>query len=90
MTITTITTITITITITGAGLRGAVREIFAPHSHDHADSVDDALASSAQGIRAVKISLLALGVTATSSSSSSCCPTRWRWPPTPFTTSPTR
>ena len=48
----------------GSGLRGAVREIFAPHSHDHADSVDDALASSAQGIRAVKISLLALGVTA--------------------------
>ena len=48
----------------GGGLLGAVREIFAPHSHDHADSVDDALESSAQGIRAVKISLLALGVTA--------------------------
>ena len=46
------------------GLVGAVREVFAPHSHDHADSVDDALASSAQGIRAVKVSLLALGVTA--------------------------
>ncbi|MGV1005859.1 MAG: cation diffusion facilitator family transporter [Candidatus Nanopelagicales bacterium] len=46
------------------GLLGAVREIFAPHSHDHADSVDDALESSVQGIRAVKISLLALGVTA--------------------------
>ncbi|MGV1005900.1 MAG: cation diffusion facilitator family transporter [Candidatus Nanopelagicales bacterium] len=46
------------------GLLDAVREIFAPHSHDHADSVDDALESSAQGIRAVKISLLALGVTA--------------------------
>lgn len=46
------------------GLWGAVREVFAPHSHDHADSVDDALESSAQGIRAVKISLLALGVTA--------------------------
>ena len=48
----------------GGGLLGAVREIFAPHTHDHADSVDDALESSAQGIRAVKISLLALGVTA--------------------------
>ena len=48
----------------GGGLLGAAREIFAPHSHDHADSVDDALESSAQGIRAVKISLLALGVTA--------------------------
>lgn len=48
----------------GGGLIGAAREIFAPHSHDHADSVDDALESSTQGIRAVKISLLALGVTA--------------------------
>lgn len=46
------------------GLLGAVREIFAPHSHDAADSVDDALESSAQGIRAVKISLLVLGATA--------------------------
>jgi cation diffusion facilitator family transporter len=46
------------------GLRGAVREIFIGHSHDAADSVDDALESSAQGIRAVKISLLALGATA--------------------------
>lgn len=34
------------------------------HSHDHADSVDDALESSALGIRAVKISLVALAVTA--------------------------
>jgi Co/Zn/Cd efflux system component len=46
------------------GLRGAIREIFAPHSHDAADSVDDALQSSAAGIRAVKISLVVLGVTA--------------------------
>ena len=46
------------------GLIGAVREIFAPHSHDHSDSVDDALESSAKGIRAVKISLIALAVTA--------------------------
>ena len=45
--------------------RGGIREIFAPHSHDASDSVDDALESSAIGIRAVKISLLALGVTAT-------------------------
>jgi cation diffusion facilitator family transporter len=48
----------------GTGLRGVVREMFVPHSHDPADSVDDALESSAQGIRAVKLSLLALGVTA--------------------------
>jgi cation diffusion facilitator family transporter len=35
-----------------------------PHSHDHAAAVDDALASSAQGIRAVKVSLVVLGLTA--------------------------
>jgi len=35
-----------------------------PHSHDAADSIDDALESNAQGIRAVKISLVVLGVTA--------------------------
>jgi cation diffusion facilitator family transporter len=35
-----------------------------PHSHDAADSVDNALESSAIGIRAVKISLVALGITA--------------------------
>jgi cation diffusion facilitator family transporter len=46
------------------GLRGAINEIFAPHSHDAADSVDDALESSAAGIRAVKISLVVLGLTA--------------------------
>lgn len=34
------------------------------HSHDAVDSVDDALESSAQGIHAVKISLLVLGATA--------------------------
>jgi len=46
------------------GLRGALHEIFAPHSHDAAESVDDALESSAAGIRAVQISLLVLGLTA--------------------------
>lgn len=46
------------------GLRGALREVFAPHSHDSADSVDSALESSAAGIRAVKVSLLVLGLTA--------------------------
>jgi cation diffusion facilitator family transporter len=46
------------------GLRGAIKEIFAPHSHDAADSVDSALESSAAGIRAVKLSLLVLGATA--------------------------
>jgi cation diffusion facilitator family transporter len=47
------------------GVRGLVREIFAPHSHDAADSIDNALESSAAGIRAVKTSLLVLGLTAT-------------------------
>lgn len=34
------------------------------HSHDHADKVDEALRDSAAGIRAVKVSLVVLGVTA--------------------------
>jgi cation diffusion facilitator family transporter len=46
------------------GLRGWVSGLFHPHSHDAADSVDSALESSARGIRAVKMSLVALGVTA--------------------------
>jgi cation diffusion facilitator family transporter len=47
-----------------SGWRGAVASVFAPHSHDSADSVDSALQGSRQGIRAVKISLVVLGVTA--------------------------
>ena len=43
------------------GTFGALREVFAPHSHDAADSIDDALESSAAGIRAVKISLRGAG-----------------------------
>jgi cation diffusion facilitator family transporter len=46
------------------GLRAAITEIFAPHSHDAADSLDSALQSSVAGIRAVKLSLLVLGATA--------------------------
>src|SRR5207244_13208908 len=45
------------------GLKGAVLAIFAPHSHDAADSIDSALESSQRGIRAVKISFVALLVT---------------------------
>lgn len=41
-----------------------IKAIFAPHSHDAADSVDDTLESTAAGIRTVKISLLVLGLTA--------------------------
>src|SRR3984893_7474316 len=47
----------------GGRLGAALREVFAPHSHDASDSIDGALESSAAGIRAVKISLLALGAT---------------------------
>jgi len=46
------------------GVKGFFLSIFRPHSHDAADSVDTALESSAKGIRAVKISLAGLGVTA--------------------------
>ncbi len=52
----------------GHGHAGGVRVwftgLFAPHSHDAADSVDSALEASADGIRAVKICLVALLVTA--------------------------
>jgi cation diffusion facilitator family transporter len=43
---------------------GRLRSMFVPHSHDSADAVDDELEGSALGIRAVKISLVVLGVTA--------------------------
>ncbi len=46
------------------GLRGKLKELVAPHSHDAADSVDSALETSAKGIRALVISLAVLGVTA--------------------------
>jgi cation diffusion facilitator family transporter len=46
------------------GLRGWFAGLIHPHSHDAADSVDSALESSTQGIRAVKISLVGLAVTA--------------------------
>lgn len=43
---------------------GRIKALYVPHSHDAADSIDTALESSAKGIRAVKISLVALMVTA--------------------------
>ena len=46
------------------GLWHQVRHLATPHSHDAADKVDPAMASSQGGIRALWISLLALGVTA--------------------------
>jgi cation diffusion facilitator family transporter len=42
------------------GLLGFLSEYLVPHTHDTADAVDDALEASAQGIRAVKISLWVL------------------------------
>ena len=48
----------------GGGLWSKLQHLVQPHSHDAADSVDDALTASEQGIRCVKISLLALGATA--------------------------
>ncbi len=44
----------------GKGLKGWLYELFVPHSHDAADSIDDALEASEQGVRAVKISLFIL------------------------------
>ncbi len=46
------------------GLPGLLRSFLVPHSHDAAESVDQALTASSEGIRAVKISLGALLVTA--------------------------
>jgi cation diffusion facilitator family transporter len=46
------------------GLTGFARSIFVPHRHDLADSVDQALEASSQGVRAVTISLGVLGMTA--------------------------
>jgi cation diffusion facilitator family transporter len=47
-----------------SGLRGRLGGLFHAHSHDTADSVDAALESSAQGVRAVKLSLVGLAATA--------------------------
>lgn len=46
-----------------AGFKGFLHGLFVPHSHDAADSIDDAMESSVQGIRALKISLAALAAT---------------------------
>lgn len=43
-----------------SGFKGWLFELFVPHTHDSADSIDDALESSVQGVRALKISLFIL------------------------------
>src|ERR671911_2443029 len=45
-------------------LSARLKHLVAPHSHDAADKVDNALATSDEGVRAVIISLAALGATA--------------------------
>ncbi|MGH3447419.1 MAG: cation diffusion facilitator family transporter [Nocardioidaceae bacterium] len=46
------------------GVGGFLRGLFLPHSHDAAESIDDAMQASSLGVRAVKVSLAGLGVTA--------------------------
>jgi cation diffusion facilitator family transporter len=46
------------------GLWADLQHLVQPHSHDAADSVDDALVGSAAGVKAVQLSLLGLGLTA--------------------------
>ena len=45
-------------------MRGLFASIFAPHSHDPADSIDAALQASSDGTRALKVSLAVLAATA--------------------------
>ncbi len=42
------------------GIKGFFYGLFVPHSHDAADSIDDALEASKEGVRALKISLFIL------------------------------
>ncbi len=46
-----------------SGVRGFFYGLFVPHSHDAADSIDNALEASKEGVRALKISLVILLVT---------------------------
>ncbi len=46
-----------------SGIMGAVRGVFVPHSHDVADSIDDAMEAHSEGIRALKTSLVIMLVT---------------------------
>lgn len=45
------------------GLRGVLHGLFVPHSHDAADSIDDAMQASSAGVRALLVSLVVLLVT---------------------------
>lgn len=48
----------------GDGVLGRLRALVSPHGHDHTDAVDTALETTAQGIRATKVSLVGLMLTA--------------------------
>lgn len=43
-----------------SGFKGWLMELFVPHTHDAADSIDDAMEASTEGIRALKISMSVL------------------------------
>lgn len=45
------------------GVKGFLYDLFVPHTHDSADSINDAMQASTAGIRALKISLLILLIT---------------------------
>lgn len=45
------------------GIKGFLYGLFVPHTHDAADSIDDAMEASVEGVRALKISLVVLLVT---------------------------
>jgi len=46
-----------------SGLKGFLHALFVPHSHDAADSIDDAMEADSAGIRALKVSLVVLLIT---------------------------
>lgn len=46
------------------GIRGFLYGLFVPHSHDAADSIDDAMQASSIGVRTLKVSLTILLITA--------------------------
>lgn len=48
----------------GGRVIGWIKNYLAPHSHDTADTIDDALIASTEGMKTLKISLLALALTA--------------------------
>jgi cation diffusion facilitator family transporter len=48
----------------GSGLSAAIRDLIRPHSHDSATKIDSALETDARGVRALKLSLVAMLITA--------------------------